>query len=50
MGYIRSSLQWARQKLSMLRSLVKDQDHDSWYDDHPGGQTKPKPPRIHGAS
>jgi hypothetical protein len=50
MAYIRSALQWARRRLRTLRSLVKDEDHDSWYDDHPGGQTKPKPPRIHGAS
>jgi hypothetical protein len=48
MGYLKSALQWAGRKLRRLPSLVKDEDHDSWYDDHPGGQTMPKPPRITG--
>jgi hypothetical protein len=50
MRRVRNPLQWAGRKLRRLRSLVKDEDHDSWYDDHPGGQKKPKPPRISAAS
>ena len=31
-----------------LSSLVRDDDHDPWYDHHAGGQRRPKPPRISG--
>lgn len=46
MGHIRSGVRWAGRSLRRLRALVEGDDHDPWYDDHPGGQKKPKPPRI----
>ena len=40
MKHIKLALQWATQKLRRLRALVNDEDHDSWNDDHRGGQAK----------
>jgi hypothetical protein len=50
MRHVWNALQWAGRRLRRLRSLVKDDDHDDWYDHHEGGQMAHKPPRIHGAS
>ena len=35
-----SGPRWAWNKLRNLRALVRDEDHDPWYDDHSGGQEK----------
>lgn len=37
---MRNVLRVVVQKLRNLRALVKDEEHDSWYDDHPSGQKK----------
>ena len=41
MRRITQAVRWAQVKLRRLRSLVKDEDHDSWYDDHADDHTKP---------
>jgi hypothetical protein len=38
---ITRAVRWAQVKLRRLRSLVKDEDHDTWYDDHADDHTKP---------
>lgn len=38
---MRQVLRFMVQKIRSLRALVKDEDHDSWYDDHRGDRGKP---------
>jgi hypothetical protein len=50
MRHVWSALQSTGRRLRRLAWLVRDDDHDDWYDHHQGGQKPHKPPRIHGAS
>jgi hypothetical protein len=45
MRRIKQSLRWAQLKARRLRSLVKDEDHDTWYDHGPEHE---RPPNIMG--
>ena len=40
MRHIVNGLGWAKERLQRLRALVRDEDHDPWYDEHDGGQHK----------
>lgn len=37
---MRTVLRAVVQRIRRLRALIKDEDHDSWNDDHPSGQNK----------
>lgn len=37
------ALRWAQLKARRLRSLVRDEDHDTWYDQGPDHE---KPPNV----
>jgi hypothetical protein len=41
MRTITQALRWTGLKLRRLRGLVKDEDHDSWYDEHTAEHDKP---------
>lgn len=41
MRNVKQALRWTRLKLRRLRVLVRDEDRDTWYDDHKHGDGKP---------